>query len=49
MHIYDKNTTDFGNNGYGFLRDALSASVTEVLNGEYSLSKSGKQRTHYHN
>ena len=38
MHIYDKNTTDFGNNGYGFLRDALSASVTEVLNGEYSLS-----------
>ena len=38
MHIYKRNSTDFGNNGYGFLRDALSASVTEVLNGEYSLS-----------
>lgn len=38
MYLYDKATTDFNNNGYGILRDALYASVTEVLNGEYSLS-----------
>ncbi len=38
MYIYDKNTTEFNNNGYGILKDAISAKVTEVLNGEYSLS-----------
>lgn len=38
MNIYAKDTTVFTNNGYGFLRDAIDAKVTEILNGEMSLS-----------
>ena len=37
MKIYDSITTDFTNNGYGFLTDILSAKVTEELNGDYYL------------
>lgn len=37
MYIYDKNTTEFNNNGYGILKDAIVANVTEALNDEYSL------------
>lgn len=37
MKIYDANTSDFTNNGYGFLTDILSAKVTEELNGDYYL------------
>lgn len=37
MYIYDKNTTEFNNNGYGILSDAVVANVTEMLNDEYSL------------
>lgn len=38
MKIYSSNTTDFTNNGYGFLTDVLSAYVIEELNGDYYLS-----------
>lgn len=38
MNIYDKIATNFNNNGYGFLKDSIRANVTEVLNGELSLS-----------
>ena len=38
MIIYNKDTTDFNNNGYGFLTDIISASVVDTLNGDYSLS-----------
>lgn len=37
MKIYGAATTDFNNNGYGFLTDILSAAVTEELNGDYYL------------
>lgn len=37
MKIYDFNTINFTNNGYGFLTDILSAKVTEELNGDYFL------------
>ncbi len=38
MKIYSLNTTDFSNNGYGFLTDVISAEVKEELNGEYTLT-----------
>ena len=38
MKIYDSGTTNFTNNGYGFLTDVLSAYVVEELNGDYYLS-----------
>ncbi len=38
MILYEKGTTDFSKNGLGFLNNVLSASVTEELNGEYSLT-----------
>lgn len=37
MKIYESNTTDFTNNGLGFLTDILSATVIEELNGDYYL------------
>ncbi len=36
--LYDKNTTDFSNNGLGFLKDTLSCLITEERNGSYELS-----------
>ncbi len=38
MKIYESNTTDFTNNGLGFLTDILSATVVEELNGDYYLT-----------
>lgn len=38
MKLYSLNTTDFSNNGYGFLTDVISAEVKEELNGEYTLT-----------
>lgn len=38
MKIYSLNTTDFSNNGYGFLTDVISAEVKEEINGEYTLT-----------
>ncbi len=38
MKIYSLNTTDFSNNGYGFLTDVISADVKEEINGEYTLT-----------
>lgn len=38
MNIYNFNETNFDTNGLGFLTDMMSASVTNVLNGELSLS-----------
>lgn len=38
MKIYSSDTTDFTNNGYGYLTDVLSANVVEELNGDYYLS-----------
>ena len=38
MKIYESNTTDFTNNGLGFLTDVLSANVVEELKGDYYLS-----------
>ena len=38
MNIYESNTTDFENNGLGFLTDLLSAYVTESLSNEYLLT-----------
>ena len=40
MKIYSYDTTDFTNNGYGFLTDVLSAEVVEQLNGDYYLNVS---------
>lgn len=37
MNIYAGNETIFNNNGYGFLKDCLEASVVEVLNGDMYL------------
>lgn len=38
MNIYQDNTTNFNNNGLGFLTDIISAEVVDELNGEYSLT-----------
>lgn len=38
MNIYHDNTTNFNNNGLGFLTDIISASVVDEINGEYSLT-----------
>lgn len=38
MKIYSLNTTDFSNNGYGFLTDVISAEVNEEINGNYTLT-----------
>lgn len=38
MKIYSLNTTNFNNNGYGFLTDVISADVKEEINGEYTLT-----------
>lgn len=38
MFIYNKDTIDFDNNGIGYLKDVISASVIDVLNGDYSLT-----------
>lgn len=38
MNIYLSTTTEFNNNGLGFLTDVLSANVIEELNGQYQLS-----------
>ena len=35
MNIYKSTTTDFDNNGIGFLTDALSATVTESISGDF--------------
>lgn len=37
MKIYLSNTTDFNNNGLGFLTDTINANVYEELNGNYYL------------
>lgn len=37
MNIYLNTETNFNNNGLGFLKDCLSAKVTEVLNGDMYL------------
>ena len=37
MNIYLNTETNFNNNGLGFLKDCISASVTEVLNGDMYL------------
>ena len=38
MNIYLSNCEDFNNNGLGFLKDCLSASVTHEINGTYELN-----------
>lgn len=38
MNIYLKDTTNFDNNGLGFLIDVVTAYVTEEINGDYSLN-----------
>ncbi len=38
MILYEKGTTDFTKNGFGYLNNVLNAKVTEKLNGEYSLT-----------
>lgn len=38
MNIYPGNTSNFENNGYGFLKDCLSATVTNAINGVYELN-----------
>ena len=38
MNIYSGITTDFNNNGYGFLKDCKTASVTNATNGVYELN-----------
>lgn len=38
MNIYLSDTSDFNNNGLGFLTDCLSASVVEEINGVYNLN-----------
>lgn len=37
MNIYLQNEKDFEHNGLGFLKDVLSANITDNLNGDYSL------------
>lgn len=37
MILYEKGTTNFTKNGFGYITDVLSAKVTDELNGEYSL------------
>ncbi len=36
--LYAKNASDFGNNGIGHLKDAISCKVTEERNGAYTLT-----------
>lgn len=36
--LYKKDATNFSNNGLGFLKDAIKATVTEERNGSYELS-----------
>ncbi|MBR4178028.1 MAG: phage tail protein [Bacilli bacterium] len=38
MKIYSLDTTDFSNNGYGFLTDVVRAEVEEEINGQYVLN-----------
>lgn len=38
MKIYLSNTTDFDNNGLGFLTDVISCYITDELNGNYELN-----------
>lgn len=38
LRVYDKNATDFTNNGYGPLQNAQNAKITREINGEYTLS-----------
>lgn len=38
MKIYSSNTTDFDNNGLGFLTDAISCYITDEINGNYQLN-----------
>lgn len=38
MNIYLSTTTDFDNNGLGFLTDSISATVNEEINGIYNLN-----------
>lgn len=38
MKIYSLDTTDFSNNGYGFLTDVVSAEVEEEINSQYVLN-----------
>ena len=38
MKIYPGNTTDFNNNGLGFLTDAISCIIDDEINGNYSLT-----------
>lgn len=37
IRLYDKNETDFSHNGIGILKDVISCTCTEVLNGKYDL------------
>lgn len=38
MFIYNNSETSFANNGLGYLKDIISASIVDTLNGDYSLS-----------
>lgn len=38
LKVYDKNATDFTNNGLGPLQNAQNVKVTREINGEYTLS-----------
>ena len=38
MFIYECTETNFTNNGLGYLKDIISASVVDTLNGDYSLT-----------
>ena len=38
MFIYNNSETSFANNGLGYLKDIISASVVDTLNGDYSLT-----------
>ena len=37
IRLYDKNEKDFTHNGLGILKDVLTCTCTEVLNGKYDL------------
>ena len=37
IRIYDKNETDFTHNGIGILKDVISCTCKEELNGKYEL------------
>ncbi len=37
IRIYEKSETNFEHNGYGILKDVLTCTCTEVLNGQYDL------------